>query len=58
MPSFGYVANFFIDQNVLEREFVYSGGGDDHSLVKIGSKVLVAANGGDVVDLRNTKTST
>ncbi|MFH2106005.1 MAG: YbaK/EbsC family protein [Candidatus Micrarchaeota archaeon] len=48
-PSFGYNATFLIDQRVMEREIVYSGGGSENSLVKIATKELQKANGGNIV---------
>lgn len=51
-PSFGYSATFLIDQRVMEKEMVYSGGGSENSLVKIATKELEKANKGRVVKIR------
>jgi Cys-tRNA(Pro)/Cys-tRNA(Cys) deacylase len=51
-PSFGYHATFLIDPKVLEREVVFTGGGSETSLIKIGSKELVRANQGTIVRVR------
>jgi prolyl-tRNA editing enzyme YbaK/EbsC (Cys-tRNA(Pro) deacylase) len=51
-PSFGYPARFLIDEKVLQMEIVYSGGGSEHSLVKIRPADLLKANQGDVVRIR------
>lgn len=52
IPSFGYDATFLIDPRVMKKEFIYSGGGSDKSLVKISPKNLQEANGGVIVDIR------
>ncbi len=51
-PSYGYTARFLIDEKVLRKEFVYTGGGSVSSLVKIKSADLVKANQGAVVRIR------
>ena len=51
-PSYGYRARFLIDEKVLQKDVVYTGGGSVNSLVKIRSSDLVSANGGEVVRLR------
>ena len=50
-PSFGYAAMFFVDARVLEKPFVYSGGGSVQALCKVAPSVLLKANGGSVVRL-------
>lgn len=35
VPSFGYKATFIVDPRVMEKEYVYSGGGSEYSLVRI-----------------------
>lgn len=52
VPSFGYEAIFLIDERVMEKEAVYSGGGSPNALVKIGSKKLLEANKGIVARIR------
>ncbi len=52
VPSFGYPALFLVDTKVLERQYVYTGGGDEYSLFKITPANLVRANNGRVVDIR------
>ena len=51
-PSFGYNAKFLIDPKVMEKEFIYTGGGSENSLVKISTKELQKANNGDIVRVR------
>lgn len=51
-PSFGYKAKFMIDTKVMEKEFVYSGGGSENSLIKISTKELKKANNGVVEDIK------
>lgn len=52
VPSFGYEATFLIDHKVMEREFVYTGGGSPYSLTKISTKVLQQINKGQIVRIR------
>ncbi len=51
-PSYGYEARFLVDERVLQKEVVYTGGGSVNSLVKIKSAELVKANHGQVVRIR------
>ncbi|MBT3297407.1 hypothetical protein HN385_00625 [archaeon] len=51
-PSFGYDAKFLIDQRVIEKDIVYTGGGSENSLVKISTKELQKANNGVIVRVR------
>jgi prolyl-tRNA editing enzyme YbaK/EbsC (Cys-tRNA(Pro) deacylase) len=51
-PSFGYKAIFLIDSKVMEKEFVYSGGGSEKSLLKISTIELQKANNGQIVKIR------
>jgi len=52
VPSFGYQAVFVVDERVVEKEFVYTGGGSPNSLVKINTAELLSANGGIVARVR------
>ncbi|WP_461614489.1 aminoacyl-tRNA deacylase [Clostridium sp. Marseille-QA1073] len=52
VPSFGYDAIFLIDPKVIEREFVYTGGGSPYSLTKISTKLLQQVNNGQIVRVR------
>ena len=52
VPSFGYDATFLIDDKVMEKEAVYTGGGSPNSLVRISPKELVKANGAKVARVR------
>lgn len=52
VPSFGYKATFIIDPKVMEREFVYTGGGSEYSLVRITSRELIEINNGLVFRVR------
>lgn len=51
-PSFGYPAVFLVDERVLERNLVYTGGGSTQALVRIGVADLLKANGGRVCRIR------
>jgi len=51
-PSFGYPARFIIDPKVMEKEFVYMGGGSETSLVKIKPSEILKGNGGEIVRIR------
>ncbi|VVB60077.1 Aminoacyl-tRNA editing domain protein [uncultured archaeon] len=44
MPCFGYDAILIIDPKVLEKEYVYTGGGSEFSIVKISSVELKKLN--------------
>ena len=44
MPCFGYNALLVIDPKVLEKEFVYTGGGSEYSIVKISTKEILKMN--------------
>ncbi len=39
-PSFGYPAAFFIDENVIFKDIVFSGGGSQNSLTKISPREI------------------
>jgi Cys-tRNA(Pro)/Cys-tRNA(Cys) deacylase len=54
VPSFGFPAKFLIDKKVLEKEFVYTGGGSEFSLVKVTPPILRAANAGRMADIRQS----
>jgi len=51
-PSFGYDAKFLIDQRVMEKDIVYTGGGSENSLVRISTKELQKANNGLIIRVR------
>jgi Cys-tRNA(Pro)/Cys-tRNA(Cys) deacylase len=51
-PSFGYPACFLVDEKVLQKEVVYTGGGSENSLVKIRPSDLLMANTGKVARIR------
>lgn len=50
-PSFGYSAKFFIDNEVLNKEIVYSGGGSQNSLTKCSPLEIIKANNAIKADL-------
>ena len=52
VPSFGFYGKFLIDPKVMEKEYVFSSGGSDKSLLKISTKELLKANGGQIVRIR------
>ena len=52
-PSFGYNASFLVDERVMEKDFVLSGGGSENSLVRISPQELLKANNGLVARIRD-----
>jgi len=44
MPCFGYDSILIIDPKVIEKEYVYTGGGSEFSVVKISSEELKKLN--------------
>lgn len=52
VPSFGYQARFLIDERVMEKETIYTGGGSDRALIRINPAALVEANQGIIVKIR------
>lgn len=52
VPSFGYTAPILIDERVMEKQWVLTGGGSDRSLVRIATDALVEASGGQVTVVR------
>lgn len=51
-PSFGFEAEFFMDERVFEKAIVYTGGGDENALVRADPRELQRANGAIVAYLR------
>lgn len=51
-PPFGFEARFLVDERVLEKDFVYGGGGSARSLVRLAPTELVRANGARVARVR------
>lgn len=51
-PSFGYAAQFLVDERVMEKSLVYTGGGSDKSLVRIAPAELLRANRGELARVR------
>lgn len=51
-PSFGYPAFFLVDDRVLEKAAVFTGGGSEYSLLKISPAELLKANQGLVARIR------
>ncbi|MDN9012644.1 aminoacyl-tRNA deacylase [Brevibacillus laterosporus] len=52
VPSFGFEAIFLVDPKITELEYVYTGGGSPHSLVKIKVEDLVRLNKGKLMRVR------
>jgi Cys-tRNA(Pro)/Cys-tRNA(Cys) deacylase len=52
VPSFGFDATFLIDPRVMEKEFVWTSGGSENSLVRIRPQEMLRANQGRVVRIR------
>jgi prolyl-tRNA editing enzyme YbaK/EbsC (Cys-tRNA(Pro) deacylase) len=51
-PPFGYPAIFLIDPIVMEKDFVYAGGGTPNALIKITPKEIQKANEGILARVR------
>lgn len=51
-PSFGFVARFVIDERVMEKDLVYTGGGSEQALVRVSPHVLLQANNGQMARIR------
>jgi prolyl-tRNA editing enzyme YbaK/EbsC (Cys-tRNA(Pro) deacylase) len=52
VPAFGYPALFLIDDKVMKKVFVYTGGGSEYSLVRIAPSEIQRVNGGRIVKIR------
>jgi prolyl-tRNA editing enzyme YbaK/EbsC (Cys-tRNA(Pro) deacylase) len=52
-PAFGYNAMFLMDPKVLDKEFVYSGGGSENALILMSPKEMKKANGAKIVRIRS-----
>ncbi|MDM5186746.1 YbaK/EbsC family protein [Bacillus sp. DX4.1] len=52
VPSFGYDATFLIDPKVMKLDYIFTGGGSPHSLVKIKSEDVLKMNEGQVTRIR------
>jgi Cys-tRNA(Pro)/Cys-tRNA(Cys) deacylase len=51
-PSFGYPARFIVDPKVMEKEFVFMGGGSETSLVKIRPSEIIKGTSAEIVRIR------
>lgn len=52
VPGFGFEARFIVDERIMEKDYIYLGGGSDRSMVKISPEELLRANGGQVYRIR------
>lgn len=52
VPPVGYEATFCIDDKVLEKEFVWAGGGSGSALVRIAPSEIISCTGAAVMRLR------
>lgn len=52
VPSFGFEAIFVVDERIMEKERIYSGGGSAKALVRVRPDILLTANGGCVADIK------
>ena len=52
VPSFGYSATFVIDDKVMEKDVIYTGGGTDHSLIRISPEELIKSNARMITRIR------
>jgi Cys-tRNA(Pro)/Cys-tRNA(Cys) deacylase len=51
-PSFGFSADFYMDERVFEKSVVYTGGGDENALIRADPRELQRANGAITACLR------
>ena len=51
-PPFGFDATFLVDERVMERAYVWGGGGSDRALVRVAPTEMLRANGGRVARVR------
>ncbi len=51
-PSFGYKARFLIDPRIMDKEYIYTSGGSETSLIKISTKELQKLNNGEIIKIR------
>jgi len=51
-PSFGFEAEFYMDERVFDKTLVYTGGGDENALVRAYPRELQRANNAVVACLR------
>lgn len=52
VPSFGYEAVILIDERVMEKPWILTGGGSDRSLVRVAPEALLQASKGQVGVIR------
>lgn len=57
VPSFGYEAIILIDERVMEKPWILTGGGSDKALVRIAPQVMADAGKGRVVVIRKISES-
>ena len=52
VPPFGYKAQFFLDQKVMDKEEVYGGGGSPRALTKITPKEIRRVTNAEIIRVR------
>jgi Cys-tRNA(Pro)/Cys-tRNA(Cys) deacylase len=52
VPSFGFKSVFLVDPKVVERTYIFTGGGSPQSLIKIAVEEMLYTNRGQVVRIR------
>ena len=52
VPPFGFFARFFIDRKVLDKDIVFGGGGDDHSLIRASPQEIARINNAEIVECK------
>ncbi len=52
VPSFSYNAIYLVDEKVVEKEFIITGGGSEFALIKIKSNDMLMLNRGEVSRIR------
>ncbi|MGB9748781.1 MAG: aminoacyl-tRNA deacylase [Candidatus Woesearchaeota archaeon] len=52
VPSFGFNTVFLMDKKVMEKEFVYTSGGSENSLIRISTTDLIKLNKGIIANIR------
>ncbi len=51
-PPIGYQTQFFIDERVMQKDYVYAGGGSPQALLRIAPHEIVKVNNGRIVEIK------
>ena len=52
VPSFSYEAKYLVDEKVMDKKFIITGGGSEFALIKIKPKDMLMLNKGKVSRIR------